>query len=1031
MFRYVLADLLRNPRRTSSAVVGVTLGVGLFCGVLFFIDGLAASMTQRAVAPLTIDMQRVVAPRAATGLELAQTVRPRPESSGRIEVTLELRHTGTTPAHEVTIRSVPAAGLVYEPGSARVDGNPVPGGDRNPFAHGPARTGHNLGTLAPGTSHRLTYRLSTSAATGTESGTVATSTCSSRESVAPIAADAPAAVGPVDLADRIAHVDGVAQAFPLSIADLGTDAMSARTPGTGGRTVRGPAKIFGFDAGYAERDPSITVVDGELTGHGAVLSAETARALDLGVGDIIEIALPDGSGLRPTVTGIADLSRARSLFSSRRGGDLETFVYTPNAVILSPEAFSTTVFPAYERAAAASTGRFKNPPIREVDITVDRELLDADPATAAVQTERIARDVMAIAGQQDHLLDNVSNTLHVASADAAVAKRFFVFLGVPGALLAALLAAYAGHVLADAQRRENATVRIRGGSGRHLRGMLAIRTWLLTSAGAVLGLGTGYAAAAAILGPSSLARAGATALIVSAVTGTVGGFVATGLALYLTGRRSVDREINEDRARLATRPPLWRRARLDLSGLVIVAVGTVWALRTNAFDGAPGSVYYGRSVELRLGLLVLPVAVWITGSLAAARLVAHVLERARPASDSRLDAIGPALFRRSVGRRPWAVGNGVVVIALIVALVTGLAGLTASYANAKTRDARYANGADLRISPGPAAGRTYPAAEGTAFDTPSIAQVTPVVYGSSNVILRSARTSDPANLAAIDPTTFAAVAPLEPERATVLHALDGAGDVILISTDMADFLQAGPGDTLHVLLARSTADQTEITLTIGGLFQRLPGFPDGVDAVIDLGRHTAAVPAKTPDFFLASTVGGGDAPLEAAVAELRAGPAADDALRIDTRTTTLDRDQSSLTALNLAGLVRLDSGFALAMTTVAVAIFVFGLLLQRRREYVVLRAQGLPRRTVGALIGAEATAVAVLGALGGLVVGAAMGYYFVAVLRPLFVLTPHYTLPPVTIIMPVLLLLLATAVSTALGARFVNSLQPTELLRDE
>ena len=61
--RYVLADLARNPRRTLSTMLGVTLGVGLFCGILFFIDGLSASMTQRAFAPLSIDMQRIVTER--------------------------------------------------------------------------------------------------------------------------------------------------------------------------------------------------------------------------------------------------------------------------------------------------------------------------------------------------------------------------------------------------------------------------------------------------------------------------------------------------------------------------------------------------------------------------------------------------------------------------------------------------------------------------------------------------------------------------------------------------------------------------------------------------------------------------------------------------------------------------------------------------------------------------------------------------------------------------------------------------------
>ena len=77
--------------------------------------------------------------------------------------------------------------------------------------------------------------------------------------------------------------------------------------------------------------------------------------------------------------------------------------------------------------------------------------------------------------------------------------------------------------------------------------------------------------------------------------------------------------------RLTERRPLWRRARLDLIGIVLLAVGTLAALRAHAFEGAAGSVYFGRAVELNLALLVLPVAVWITGSLLAARAFGTVL----------------------------------------------------------------------------------------------------------------------------------------------------------------------------------------------------------------------------------------------------------------------------------------------------------------------------------------------------------------------------------------------------------------------
>ena len=164
---------------------------------------------------------------------------------------------------------------------------------------------------------------------------------------------------------------------------------------------------------------------------------------------------------------------------------------------------------------------------------------------------------------------------------------------------------------------------------------------------------------------------------------------------------------------------------------------------------------------------------------------------------------------------------------------------------------------------------------------------------------------------------------------------------------------------------------------------------------------------------------------------LEVGPGSAGDLRFDTRETTLARDQSSLAALNVAGLVDLDSGYALAMAVVAIAIFVFGLLLARRREYVTLRAQGLEPGGLRRLITAEAATVAVAGAVAGVLVGTAMGYYFVRVLRPLFVLPPRYSLPFADLTIPVGIVVVATLAASMIAAWMVQRLEPTELLRDE
>ena len=150
---YVWRDLVRNPRRSLAALAGITLGVGLFSAVLFFIDGSSASMTQRAIAPLPLDMQRILTDPLNEDVRLTERITPAgrlaPGDVARVE--LVLANDGTQPANEVVIRDQPPAPLAYVPGSTTVDGARVPdsGGD-SPLAQGEAKFGLNLGTVPPG-----------------------------------------------------------------------------------------------------------------------------------------------------------------------------------------------------------------------------------------------------------------------------------------------------------------------------------------------------------------------------------------------------------------------------------------------------------------------------------------------------------------------------------------------------------------------------------------------------------------------------------------------------------------------------------------------------------------------------------------------------------------------------------------------------------------------------------------------------------------------------------------------------------------
>jgi putative ABC transport system permease protein len=295
---------------------------------------------------------------------------------------------------------------------------------------------------------------------------------------------------------------------------------------------------------------------------------------------------------------------------------------------------------------------------------------------------------------------------------------------------------------------------------------------------------------------------------------------------------------------------------------------------------------------------------------------------------------------------------------------------------------------------------------------------------------------DRADLAAIDPVPFAEVATMsdsffvDDTAAADMAALDAGPRGVLVEADKAESLSIETGDHVGILLARGTDEQTLEEFEVVGRFVRFPGFPQGVDLVVDIGDYVGATGVNRADFFVARTTDDSGDGLSRAVRALESGPAADDPIHIDSTATALDKDQSSLTAFDLRGLVRLDFLFTALMSVVGVAMFVFALMLHRRREYVILRAQGIVRRELRALVLGEAGLVALSGVLAGALVGIGMAHLFVHVLRPLFVLDPRVTLPVGQIVLMTAIPVVAAAIASLAAAALLGRVEPSELLRD-
>jgi len=931
------------------------------------------------------------------------------------------------------VNDEPPLPLSYVGGTTRIGGRRIPDrAGQSPLAQGLARAGLNIGTVRGGARVVLAYRARASRRVAA-AGLKPRATISSREDVVPTQANAPAQMTLSELAGRISRIPGVAAADGLAFVDLPPGSL--RVDGT---TVRRPVRVFGFDRGYQRRYPSIRVSTGGFGSHTALLSAEASRTAGAGLGAAARLSLPGGRRLRLPVGGIADLSRAKPLFYSRNSNKLEAFLYVPDSVIVSPATFAHAILPAFRAANAAQGTLLKSPPVEEVDVLVDHARLHSDPAAALAQTRSIGDSIDSIAPSQGYLIDNISNTLGVAAKDAAVGRRMFLFLGLPGILLAAFLAAYAGSLLAGTQRREQAALRVRGAGPRHLRRLLVYRALGLAGVGSVLGAGLGFLCVMAILGASTLLAASATNLVVSGLIALGAGILTTGLALYVPGRRSLARDVGEERAELpVARAPAWRRFGLDFALLAAAGIAEFIAFRAGAFDAPLGSVTTGQSVSLPTHLLLAPLGAWIGGTLLAVRAFEALAARAPAAKPPRFGPVVAGTLGRSLRRRSWPFAAGVLAVALVTAFGMSLATFAATYDAAKAADSRFTVGSDLRLTPSPLASHPVPPSFASSLRVSGVSAVTPVAAKPENAVLIGPHNQDLKELTAIDPTGFRRVAPLSDSffrgrsAAAAMAAIERDRRALLVDSQTAGDLQVRTGSDVKVLLARGTKHQRLATFHVAGLFDRLPGFPQGTNLIANLGGYEAATGMHHVDFFLARTVDESPAGVTRAAAALHAGPAGAHAIIVDTTRTALDKDQSSLTALNIHGLVDLDSLFTLMMALTAIAVFVFGLMLHRRREYVTLRAQGMRTGELRRLVLGEVALVAGCGLAAGLLVGTGMAYLLVHVLRPLFILDPGIAFPGGELLRLVVLLVAATLAATVAASAILGRLRPVELLREQ
>ncbi len=898
---YALRDLVRNPRRTVAALTGVALAVGLFASITLFVDGSAARMTERAIAPVAIDMQAgLTAPLATT----SDTV--------------------------------------------------------------------TLDQLAP----------------------------------------------------RVKALPGVAAVDPLASLDLPAGSLRS-----GPHAVTQPLRVFAFDPAYLQHYQLVRLTSGQYPAGGALLSPDAATALGLASGGSASLTIPGRAAPLPiTVSGVADFTKADALFTSRSPDTQGEFVQVPNVVVLPLSLFKTEVMPALRSDAAADAPVLK-PPFLELDIHIDRPKLAADPNLAVVTTAGLKRSIERLAPGQVSVIDNLSEALTAARSDTILAKILFLFLGLPGVLLAAYLSRYAGGLLAQAQRRERATLRARGAQPNHLLRTLTLTTAGIAFLGSALGLGAGALAVLGALGPAAFLGASRESLLLSAGLSIVAGILTTALALYLPARRALAAEASVERRELdPNTPPAWLRLRLDLAFIGVAAL--VWFVTILSGGFKPTSAE-GQAVSLSFYTLLSPLLGWIGVTLLGVRLLLAAASRAPQSRGGPFGGLTAGTLRRSMQRRSPALASGVIAVALAVAFGSSLALLVATYDAEKQADARFVTGSDVRVTPSALTAQT--AGFASQLKVAGVTAVTPVAQTSSAIV-----GTDKRALVAVDPTGYPKVASLPDSffsgisAGAAMTALRYDPTALLVSVELARTFDIRPGDQVKIQVTDKAGRKVPVTFHAAGLFKNIAGFPQGIDLVANLAYYQSVTGNPRVDLFLVQTADSSPAGVTQVANRMKAGPGRTAPMLVETTATAINRDASSLAAVNLRGLGAVEAVFTVLMSAAGIAIFVFGLLLQRRKEYVTMRALGIRIGQLRNLVLGEAAVVAVLSLLIGGAVGAAMALMFVQILTPIFTIAPPaLTVPVGQLGVLATLVLGAMGLSVVIAARGLRRLNPVELLREE
>ncbi len=777
----------------------------------------------------------------------------------------------------------------------------------------------------------------------------------------------------------VRHMPEIATTRPVGYADV--PYLQAST----GETVQktGQGKALGITSDYAG------VFPGEMrflvgSKNGVLLAQQTAANLQVGVGSMVTIGRPGASPVDLRVQGIVDLPAADSLFQVVGAPPGAGPNAPPDNVVLLPMATWHTLFDpvAKENPAAIHT---------QIHARLSHDL-PRDPGLAFSQNVSWANNLEAKLAGGGLVGNNLGAQLDAGRTDALYAQFLFLFLGLPGIVLAVMLASVAGASGRDRRRKEQALLRVRGATPKKMVVLAVAEAGFVGVLGVILGLSSAVVTGNIAFGSSSFGETPAQAYGWISLAALLGLLLSVAIIVIPAWRDRALLTVRQAQATIVIkRRPLWSRVYLDI--MLLAGSGAIfWQSMRDAYqvilvpEGIP-------TISINYLTLLAPLMFWLGSALLVWRLSNGLLVRAGSMLAFVIRPISRALtpiVAASMSRQTQLLARGLVIVALSMSFALSVAIFNTTYMNQARVDAELTNGADVTVTSAGTNGLP-PSIVASAKALPGVAAAEPMQHRFAYV------GNDLQDLYGINPSSIGNATPLSDAFFTggsarqILGKLKTRPDAILVSDETVKDFQLQPGDMIRVrLLSQRDHAYHTVAFHYVGIAKEFPTAPRDSFLVANASYVARMTSSTAYETLLVRTAA--SPPSVANKLRSMLGPVS--GATVHDIVTQLKITLSGLTAIDLSGLTKLELTFAIILILASSSLVLALGFIERRRSFAIISALGANARQLASFVWSEMFFVISGGLLSGIIGGWVLSLIIVKILTGVFDPPPEFLSVP-------------------------------------